>query len=528
MIAVLARLLGLALALSARRFARALDDPERAQARVRRRILTGLARTAYGRSLGVTGPHDDFETKVPVVGYADLRPFLADDEASGGGHLAPDRIRFFEPTSGSGGPQKRIPYTSALLRSFRHLFAVWAHDLIVHGPGFRTGRFYFSISPRFDGPEATAGGVAVGTDDDADYLSPWLRFVLGPFFVRPPGIARERDPQAFKHKTALALLACGKLEIISVWNPSFLLVHLDHIVAEAPRLVADLRAWADRGGRGAPSRRRVDLVEAQLQGPALDVAALWPDLKLISCWRAAQAGPAADRLAARCPGVLVQGKGLLATEAPITVPLLELDEQGLGQAPLVDEVLLELEDDDGRLLPLVKAEDGHAYNLVVSQQAGLVRYRLGDRVEIAGRRGRTPLLRLLGRADAVSDLVGEKLEEGFVAGVLTALVPDRFATLVPVAGVPARYVLLLEQGPDVPDALSARLDEALMEAHHYRQARLLGQLAPPDIDVVKGAEERLAAAWTATGRKYGDLKPAALHKVPLPLASSSPHPGRSA
>src|SRR5207253_1141539 len=49
---------------------------------------------------------------------------------------------------------------------------------------------------------------------------------------------------------------------------------------------------------------------------------LWPALKLLSCWTDGSSGLFVDSLSRRFPGVLLQGKGLLATEAPITIPLI--------------------------------------------------------------------------------------------------------------------------------------------------------------------------------------------------------------
>jgi hypothetical protein len=89
--------------------------------------------------------------------------------------------------------------------------------------------------------------------------------------------------------------------------------------------------------------------------------------------------------------------------------------QAGGNLPLIDEVFLELEDGEGGLHLLEEAEDGADYGLLVTQAGGLLRYRLGDRLRVCGRHRDTPLLEFIGRADAVSDLVGEKLGEAFVA-----------------------------------------------------------------------------------------------------------------
>ena len=62
--------------------------------------------------------------------------------------------------------------------------------------------------------------------------------------------------------------------------------------------------------------------------------------------------------------------------------------------------------------------------MIVSQKGGLTRYRMNDRVQVAGRYRATPCLRFVGRASEVSDLVGEKLHERFVREALEREFPS--------------------------------------------------------------------------------------------------------
>src|SRR5260370_15408804 len=52
-----------------------------------------------------------------------------------------------------------------------------------------------------------------------------------------------------------------------------------------------------------------------------DPKTFWPLLDTISCWTSASAAPFARRLQSLFPGVQIPGKGLLATEGVITIPL---------------------------------------------------------------------------------------------------------------------------------------------------------------------------------------------------------------
>ncbi len=477
---------------AARAFEATLDAPEVAQARVMSELSAAIATTDYGRHFGIRSP-SDFRARLPVVTWDDLAPWLARQRASEGRVLLPGPARFYEKTSGSSGAAKLVPYTNALLRSFTRMFAIWAHDLIANGPRFRTGQLYFSVSPSFAPAAVTERGVSIGLEDDTDYLGPWLKPLLRPFFIVPPGASHARQPSAWKRIVATQLVRSPRLEVLSVWNPSFIKVLLDWIGDHRDELARALRLDGD-------SAR----AEALAQDP-IPWTRLWPELKLVSCWASAGAAPLARALEAMLPGVLLQGKGLLATEAPMTVPSIRAQ----GHLPLVDEVYFEFEEEHGGALRTLDEVDvGGVYNLIISQRAGLLRYRIGDRVKVSHRYRRTPCLEFLGRGAATSDLVGEKLHEDFVRGVLAQLDLGGafFQSLVPVRSPQDRYVLLLDASSREAATIGHELDAALSQAHHYGHARALGQLAEARVLIVPRAEERVRDYHASRGMRWGDIK----------------------
>ncbi|MEM6927340.1 MAG: GH3 auxin-responsive promoter family protein [Myxococcota bacterium] len=469
------RSLPLALAPAAKRFGLALRQPGYEQRRLRRRFARELARTAYGRALGVR--HGGDWNRVPVVDYDTLAPWLDRQRAEEGAIVTPERVRFYEKTSGSSGRAKYIPYTAAKQQGLRELFAAWAYDVLRRGPKLRTGRIYLSVSPRFGARQTTPTGRPVGLEHDGAYLGRALQALLGAFWAGPrPGV-EYRDADGFLTAVAESLAATRDLEIVSVWNPSLFEVVLDRI--------------------------------ADLHGAEPDWVALWPELRLVSCWDAAAAAPMAERLRRRLPHALLQGKGLLATEAVVTVPWIRAG----GCVPFVHHTLVELLTDDGAVLPLVAAQVGTTYEVVVSTAGGLVRYRLGDRVRVTHRYGRVPCLVFVGRAGGVSDLVGEKLHEAYVARILDEHLPRHgFLTLLPVLGPPAHYALVSDR--PVPRAAIEAIEASLSEAHHYGLARSLGQLARLRGVVHRSAAHLVTAREARRGLRLGDVKPRALQLQP--------------
>lgn len=462
----------------ARRFQRDLVAPAATQERLRRALTAAAARSEYGRAHGLTGREDygEFAAKLPVVTYDDIAPWMARQRTSRAAILCHEAPLFYERTSGSGGPAKLIPYTRGLHLSFQRMFRLWAHDLAAQGPshGLRVGGgpVFFSISPALMGSARTESGAPIGLPDDTGYLAGLTRVLFRRLSAVPTTVKSIKDPAIHRLVVAECLLSCRDLEVISVWDPSYLEILLDFM--------------------------------EELRGPQ-DWAALWPRLKLVSCWGDGHAAGGFERLRRRLPAAVhMQAKGLLATEAPLTIPLLG----HRGCAPLLQDVFFEFtEDGSSRALRLHELREGCRYGVIISQRGGLTRYALGDTVEVTGFVGATPLLAFRGRS-AVSSLVGEKLSETFVGGALATLSRggDAFQVLVPEeAEGTRRYVLVTDTGAD-----AAALEEGLSCAYHYRHARLLGQLAPSRVVHARLARDHYYEVLKNRGMKWGDIKPRAL------------------
>jgi len=315
-------------------------------------------------------------------------------------------------TSGTTGGEKLIPYTDSLRRQFQRAIAVWIADLFRHRPAVRRGRAYWSISPVLGPPRRTAGGIAIGFDDDAADLGALEHFALERLLVVPSEVSRLADMESWRYRTLLHLLGAEDLSLVSIWNPTFL-----------PALLAPLEEWAERLGRDLPERRRAAFVQPILASslPLADkLRHLWPRLALISCWADAAASNGLYELRELFPTVEIQPKGLLATEGCVTVPLVRQPAPALA----VRSHFFEFQQVDGPECRLAhQLEAGGRYRVILTTGGGLYRYQLHDEVQIAGFLHQCPLLRFLGKADHISDLVGEKLAEPHVRGVLERVLP---------------------------------------------------------------------------------------------------------
>ena len=506
---------------AAARQVRALADPRATQAALLAKYLARNADTAFGKQHGFADitSGEQYRARVPLCDYDDFAPWIDRIAAGEAQVLTADRVRLFEPSSGSTRAAKWIPYTATLQAELRVAVAFWIDDLFARDPGLVGGPAYWSISPCTPPSDTKESVVQIGFDEDAAYLGGAAeRFVRRALAV-PGDLRRVTDVEAFRHLTLLWLLRTPELRVVSVWHPSFLTLLLAPLAARWDALLADVRHGYRHAATGlrVPAAPRRARFLASL--PAPDPRRIWPRLRLISCWGDGHAALHVDEVAATFPGVTIQPKGLFATEGVVTIP-------HRGTHPLVTcahyfEFLNETDD----VLLAHELVEGAEYSVVLTTGGGLYRYRLRDRVRVTGFADRTPCLRFLGKEDRVSDLYGEKLSEGFVTGVLDRVLHGvydggelrpRFAMLAPERdGARHGYVLYLELPPDAPAALGATvhagLDAALRENPHYDHCARLGQLAPARVQCTgEGAATRYVQRLATEGCRLGSVKPAAL------------------
>lgn len=495
-----------------RRFRRQLDYPGYAQHQRLNALIRRNAPTAFGRAHDFAGIRSlaDFRARVPIRDYAELRPWIEAENRGQAGTLTHDPPAAFIATSGSTSGAKRIPYNRAFQAEFQRGVKAWMADLYRKEPGLMGGAAYWSISP-----PAAAGDDGVDPDDADD--SRYLGGVLGSLVARTlavkPATAGLPTMAAFDYATLLQLLRRADLRLLSVWHPSFFTRLLDQLPAYWSELIDDVRTGRSSldqqwlAARPMP-RRAARLAELEPH----QVDAIWPELRLISCWGDSHSTAPARELHARFPRARLQPKGLLATEGLITIPQLG---EGDGGNPLaIRSHVYEFLDSTGQPHAADGIHEGEDYDVVLTAANGLWRYRLDDRVTVTGFLGRTPCLKFRGRGNETSDYQGEKLDEPFVRNTLDALFRARrleapFAMLVlDDHAEPPRYQLLLEADQGVDEALATDLDARLRANPHYAICRDLGQLGPIKLQRLgAGTHERYLNLVASHGADIGGIKP---------------------
>jgi hypothetical protein len=488
------------------RFACLLHDPQAVQRQKLRALLRENANTAFGRAhrFEEIASYEEFARRVPVSDYAAIEPWIARVRLGENNVLTSESVTHLVPTSGSTGGRKLIPFTKGLQREFDKAIGAWTTDLTRRFPGVLGGPAYWSITPAISGEMSDESAVPIGFDSDTSYLAGTRKQLADAIMAVPASTGRARTLEAFRHRTLLHLLLCRELRLISVWHPSFLTLLLDALPVSWELLLADI----ERGTASTPANRKRarDLCAADPHRPET----LWPELRVISCWGDATASLAMQELRRRFVNVPLQAKGLIATEAIVTIPF-------DGQYPIaVDSHFFEFIDQNGKVYGVEGLREEEVYEVVVTTAGGLWRYRLGDFVRVIGRVGRTPSLQFLGRTGNISDRFGEKLSELFVENAVREVLAHdnpRFVMVAPDTDEQGcRYTLYVEGQGQFQWA--GALDNMLRQNPHYAYCRDLGQLLPTRLFVIQnGAYEAFTRRQAAQGGRLGDIKPTMLSQA---------------
>ena len=126
----------------------------------------------------------------------------------------PGATRCYEPTSAARARRSASRTTTRCCATFRSLFAVWAHDLLAHALRPRSGRTFMSVSP-------PVAGATTASRTTASISARSAARAGGPLHRHAAAHARSRRRFATRSRARSSRLR--DLEIVSVWNPGYLL-----------------------------------------------------------------------------------------------------------------------------------------------------------------------------------------------------------------------------------------------------------------------------------------------------------------
>lgn len=508
------------------RFLRTCRDVDAGQERVLRRVLAAMAGSDYARRFGldsVRGPRD-LTHAAPLVTYEDLRPDidrLCHGETSA--LFAPrQRLHMFATSSGTTARQKLIPVTSEFIHQYRRGWNTFGLKLLSDHRA-AVLRAILQVSGRHD-ESYTASGVPCGAI--TGLLARAQKGIVRRFYVGNPALALIAEARA-KYYTLMRFAVVRDVAFAVTANPSTLIRMAQTADEESERLLRDvhdgtvsaelipdapLRYRLEALLKPAPERAR-ELTRLRSERGHLRPRDYW-QIEFLACWTAGSMGHYLERLADWWGPVPVRDIGLLASEGRVTIPLEDGTPAGVldTQAAFFEFIPIEQWDHaQPETLTAGGLESGRDYTVVLTNAAGLVRYRLDDVVRVRGWFEQAPILEFLHRAGRVASVAGEKLTENQVVEAVklaTARMGLRSFDFIiaPQWSDPPFYQMWCACGSTVE--LAGVIDRALCEQNdEYKSRRKSLRLGSLKVRTVPGRsfidmDARLMAAHGSSAEQY--------------------------
>lgn len=515
---------------AANKFDDATWDPRAAQEQKLLEIIRRNEGTVYGKEHDFRGVKtiDDYQRNVPQNTYETLSPYIDRVTAGEGGVLTADKVLMFATTSGTTGAAKYIPVTGSYLHEYGHGVHVHTFRMFADFGDILDGKLLVPSSNDVEGH--TSAGLPYGAI--SGYLTKKQPGPIKRFYALPYELAKVKNVEA-KYYLTLRNAAPADIRLMVMPNPSSMMLLAEKLNAFADELIEDIRRGTvnpDYLPEGAPkalaggfepnARRADELASLRRQSGMLVPREVWPNLRLLSCWKGGTMPLYLRRLPDAYGDVPVRDLGYMASEGRGATPLVNSGAGGvLNVSSHFFEFVPEADRDNPRktFLTADQLESNEEYFIYFTTSAGLYRYDINDVVRVVDFYRNTPVIQFVRKGQGMTSITGEKLTESQVTGALVDVVDangfeiEHFTAAVE-WGEPPYYALFAELGggmtTDRARDFVQRMDAAISSRNiEYEAKRESQRLGPPVLKrVAPGTYQALRQKRVAEGAPEAQVK----------------------
>jgi hypothetical protein len=524
-----------ALAPKARLFENSTRNPTEAQRRLLLKYVSRNKNTEYGRKYHFSRIRsiDDYRLLVPMSDSESIFPYVERIKKGADNVLTRDKVIFFGLTSGTTGKPKLIPVTEFSRRKKAETMDLWAYYISRDHPDILNGKILALINP--DDDDSTERGALVGAESGHAYRN--MPGIVRDFYAIPYPVFLIEDYEA-KYYCILRIALEQRITTIATLSPSTIVLLCHKIEKYRDGLIADIekgtldknmriplyiRKALERSFKPNP-RRAAELKEILKNKKELLPKDIWPDLKLVECWKGGTVKLYLKELPHYFGDVPVRDFGCLSTEARSSIPM---SDAGAGGVLAITTNFYEFlpKEDIGkagaRTLLCDEVKKGREYFIIVTTPSGLYRYNIDDIIAVKSFFNRTPVIEFVQKGMNAVSMVGEKLYESQLneavnrAAEKNRVLIDFFSACAQ-PGKEPRYAFLVEFASGQGDINGKKFlrsveSELYKENAEYKYTRDSQMLKSPVLMVVKkGAFEKYRARRVEDGANDSQFKVAEL------------------
>ena len=478
------------------------------------RILRRNRNTEIGKKLGFGSVHSvrDYQDKIPFSDYGDYAGYI-DRMAKNGEQklLTADKVSFLATTSGTTGVMKRIPVVS---RSFRPLFrsSCIIYDIIyteMKKRGIKSGKGLNSLESGFYRTESgiRQGYISSFVMSSADLVVPSISCIPAELSGYGEGV----DMKYIKSRCALAdrdlvypmspfmSTLTDLMKYISD-NREMLIRDIElGVIDTSVKLPPELRARLE--AKLKPDRERAEELKKSVDFSDINglIKRIWPKMCVVVAIGSGELEPFSRKMRVYCGESVAFCHEFYASSEALFGTVTEADDENYLLIP--DSGFFEFIPDDGsfdetRDRPLLphELEVGKRYEVVVTNLAGLYRYRIKDVVLVTGFTNDLPRLRFAYRRSQVINITGLKLTSEHLVSTMREISEKTGVNIIDYSvsadtvKEPWRLVVFIEFDGKAPEGvdLSELFDEELSKVNEEHGHMLeIGESSPSMVCVMK-------------------------------------------
>ncbi len=463
-------------------FAQAKKNVNAFQEKLLLSILKKNKNTQYGKkhSFDKITSLKEYQEKIPLTTYEDILPYITKIENGQQNILTKDKVIFFATTSGTTKKTKLIPVTKQRMISFKNELSLFGLKFLRATPKkVLAGKLLYFAGPYEE--FKTSSGIQCGSI--SGYFVKNLPLLLQQKLALPSKIYNEMDFE--KKQKEIALTALRKnITQIGFAFPVEILMFFDYLKNNKEDLLKELEKRGHR--KQVKKLKKINFTPQKL----------WPNLLIIHCITSAPNKPYLEKIKEQLPHIQINDPGIFASEGNISMRF----EQGkpYGILPATTNVYEFIDTSTKKIHLAGDLKENQTYEVIMTTQEGLYRYKVGDIIKIVGFEKTIPLIEFYQRENYLN-IAGELAYEKILIETMQESLKEnnlelRAYTFTPykfIEGKKPRYNILIEpyeklssqQAKNLLETIEKNLQENISD---YKQMRReFGRLNSPILSIIK-------------------------------------------
>lgn len=447
-------------------------------------ILRINSRSEFGNKFGFKDINsvEDFKMKVPLTQYVDYEEYIERMAKGEKSILTVENVQYFGHTSGTTGKQKLIPVTKSSRKIVSKYMALLTNKICYDNfkEKWNYGRGLMIVDIIMT--TYTEGGIPICSGTSGGMNA--IRHILPYLYTSPIEVMKIKDKEAALYLHLLFALKETSLLYISGVFISNVLDLFRVLESKHQELVRDIRRGQISRNLNinentrkhlnkllSPNASRADQLESEFKKGFKGISRrIWPNLAYIATVTGANFSIYDDKVNYYTDSLPIYSPAYAATEAMIGINPYA---SKIRYVIIPDTAFYEFipikegQEESKNIFTLDQLKVGEKYEIVITNYAGLYRYRIGDVIKVVDFYNNAPEVEFLYRKNQLLNMVSEKTNEEHLTYSIRETMKKLnlnlidYTTIADNSITPGRYVFYFELKNNISKNMINILEETL-------------------------------------------------------------------